>query len=380
MHEAKSFSPTTEKKVLVYLFGSLGDTLVAIPALRAVRRHFSNSEMVLLQNIPPGGNIVRASQVIPENLIDNYLEYANLPGKLNKVLDFYRLRSRLRRIRFQAAVYLVISERPAHSVTRDRLFFRACGISKLYGFHAFPENTLYPIDEKGSPALTESESERKLARLKIDGINSLPDDLQPPFLHFSSAEIEKAKNWLAVRRAKPNARLISIAPGCKTPANVWSVENFSEIGRRMLSEGNCELLVVGGKAEQETAQKLIAAWGAGINSAGETSVRESGAMLSLCDFHIGLDTGTTHLAAAVGTPCFALYGERNNPGQWFPTGAGHRILAHSVECAGCRFQVCPVSEHPCMQGISVEAVWNNLRDFMRKPEAERSHPTQVFDV
>jgi len=62
-------------------------------------------------------------------------------------------------------------------------------------------------------------------------------------------------------------------------------------------------------------------------------VRESGALLSLCDFHVGLDTGTTHLAAVVGTPCFALFHERDNPGQWFPSGSGHTIIHHPVECA-----------------------------------------------
>ncbi len=380
MHEAKSLSSIVQKKVLVYLFGSLGDTLVAIPALRAVRRHFQDSELVLLQNIPPGGNIVRASQVIPENLIDSYLEYANSPGRLNKILDFYRLRSCLRRYQFQAAVYLVISERPAQSVARDKFFFRACGISRFYGFHAFTDNQLYPLDDKGFPAMTNSESERKLARLEIDGVNSLPKDFERPLLNFSIEEVEKVKTWLSARRTKPNARLISIAPGCKTAANAWSVENFIEVGRRLIADGDCELLVIGGKAEREAARKLVAVWGEGINSAGEFSVRESGAMLSLCDIHFGLDTGTTHLAAAVGTPCLALFHGRDNPGHWFPNGDGHRIIIHPVECAGCRVQVCPIPNHPCMQEISVDAVWNNLREFMKVAANISNHPTRVINV
>ena len=368
-------NPTASKnpeKVLVYLFGSLGDTLVAIPALRSVRRHFQNAELILLQNIPPSGNVVRAAQVVPADLIDGCLEYANQPGKLNKVFDFYRLRRELRRYRFQAAIYLVISERPARSVSRDRLFFRSCGITDLYGFHAFTGEELYPRNDQGYPATTESEAVRKTVRLKRDGIESLPEDFRQPFLSFTASEIEKVKAWLLPRRKNPNARLISIAPGCKTPANAWSDENFIEIGRRLLAETDCELLIVGGKAEQNIAQRLTFEWGAGINSAGELSVRESGAILSLCDFHIGVDTGTTHLAAAVGTPCFALFHGRDNPGQWFPNGIGHRIIQHPVKCAGCRLQICPIPNHPCMREISVEAVWNNLRDFMRTPN-------QIFD-
>lgn len=82
-------------------------------------------------------------------------------------------------------------------------------------------------------------------------------------------------------------------------------------------------------------------------------------MLSQCAFIIGLDTGTTHLAAALGTPCVALYGERENPGRWEPLGEGHIVLRKKMPCAGCRLieTPCPMAGHPCMMEIDVEAVW-----------------------
>ncbi len=375
-----TISTKTKPAVLVYLFGSLGDTLVAIPALRAVRRHFDNFSLILLQNIPANENIVRASQVIPDNLIDEYLEYPNKSGKFNRISGFYDLRRKLRRYKFQAAVYLVISERKKNSVARDKLFFRTVGISDFYGFNSFSKEDLYPFDKNGRPALTDSEAVRKISRLEKDGIRSLPDDFRQPFLSFSALEIKKIKCWLASRRKKADAHLISIAPGCKTEANVWSDEKFIEIGRRILAADDCELVVVGGKGEQKTAQKFISAWGQGINAAGEFSVRESGALLSMCDFHFGLDTGTTHLAAAAGTSCFALYGERNNPGQWFPAGSGHTILFHPVECCGCRAFVCPVSGHPCMSLISVESVWHHLEDFMGSVKNMRNSRIRLIAV
>jgi len=359
-------------KVLVYLFGSLGDTLVAIPALRAVRRHFQNAELVLLQNVQPG-NIVKASEVIPENLIDRYLSYENKPDKMSKFSGFYRLWRRLRGERFEAVVYLVISERPARSVFRDKFFFRSCGIGKLIGFRPFSKDELYPIDAEQRPALTENEAVRKLHRLELDGIEAKPEeDLQQPLLKFSQSEEEKARLWLAGQ--KSDSRLIAIAPGCKTQANIWPLENFIEIGSRLIATENCELIVVGGKDEHTMGEKMISAWGKGINAAGEFSVREAGALLAACDFYIGLDTGTTHLSAAVGTPCFAIYGERNNPGHWYPLGSSHSIVFHPVACAGCRFHVCPLPDHPCMTGISADSVWENLIAFiqhLRRPESEK---------
>ena len=83
---------------------------------------------------------------------------------------------------------------------------------------------------------------------------------------------------------------------------------------------------------------------------------------------VGLDTGTTHLAAAQGVPCVALYGCREEPGLFYTLGVGHTILRHSVPCAGCRLimQPCPVAGHPCMTGISVDAAWDAVEEMVKR--------------
>ena len=361
-----------KEKILLYITGSLGDTLVAIPAVRAVRRNFPDAELILLQHDPLGHN-AEISQIIPDELVDGYLSYNTHAEKADKISIFRQLWSNLRKQNFQAAVYLVSSERPARSVRRDKLFFRSCGIKRLIGFHPFSKDKLYPLDSQNRPALTISEAELKLERLRLDGIKtSEAEDFQLPLLKFSKAEIETAEKWLATRRKKPHSRLISIAPGCKNPANYWSLENFIEIGQKLLDAEDCELVVIGGKTEHSEGEKMVSAWNSGINAAGQFSVRESGALLSLSDFHIGVDTGTTHLAAAVGTRCFAIYHERYNPGYWHPLGNQHTIIYHPVPCAGCRGLSCPLPDHPCMKNISVEAVWRNLRVFMREDKSGRN--------
>ena len=383
MLQADSQSPKAASKVLIYLFGSLGDTLVAIPALRLARRHFPAAEFILLQNIPAGGNIVRASEVIPGDLIDGYIEYESPPATANKTVKlnlFINLWKKLRGFNFDAAIYLIISERTARSVKRDRFFFRTVGIRRFYGFHSFTPAKLYPTDIAGRPLATEHEAERKIRRLEMDGLQSAPPDRQPPFMAFSAAETAKIGDWLAQNRRRKDARLISIAPGCKTVANQWSMENFARLGHLLLAEENTELLLIGGKAEKAKADELLADWGAGISATGEFSVRESAALLARCDFHIGLDTGTTHLAAAVGTPCFAIYGGRDNPGQWSPLGENHLIVKHQVECAGCRLHVCPVPGNPCVGEISVEAVWENLREFMAERDENVRLPSRTANV
>ncbi len=375
---SSSLTSSTEKarKVLVYLFGSLGDSLIAIPALRAVRRHFSNAEIVLLQNFH-AGHIVVASDVIPSRLVDRYLSYETNKGRIGRLAGFLTLWLKLRRERFDAAVYLVISERSERSVVRDRRFFSGCGIGDLIGFNSFSSKDLFPKDRDGRPAPTVHEAVRRLERLNRDGLSSEPGDLEVPLLDHSQAELKMVDDWLNERRTRPSGILISLGPGYKTKANVWPLENFTRIGSHILSETNAEIVVVGGPQEQEMGEKLISAWGSGINAAGTFSVKESGALLSRCGLHIGLDTGTTHLAALAGTRCFAIYGERDNPGRWFPLGSGHTIVFHKTDCAGCQFRECPVPGHPCMNGISVEAVWAELQKFIREPPIEETRVIAV---
>ncbi len=361
----KLSEPSRSGKVLVYLFGSLGDTVVAIPALRAVRRAFPDSEVVLLQNVQD--NLVIASEVVPRDLVDRYLNYKNSLKGASKYAEFYRLWIELRKERFDSVVYLVISERPRRAVIRDKLFFRACGIANHLGFHALTAAELFPVDQNGRPASTDSEAVRKLRRIQLDGISINPQtDLRQPFIPISDEERNEIDGWLDVRRKKHDSQLVAIAPGCKTVANSWGISNFAEIGSKLISEHGCEIIVVGGPSEFQIGEQMVSSWGEGINAAGEFSVRKSAALLSACDFYIGLDTGTTHLAAAVGTRCFALYGERNNPGHWFPDGNGHKIVYHPVACAGCRLFECSLDDHPCMKGMSVAAVWEELIDFMKK--------------
>lgn len=344
----------------MYLFGSLGDSIVAIPALRAVRRHFSEAEIVVLHDFA-SGELVVAPDVIPASLIDRPMSYCSKARGARRLLEFYDLMRRIRAENFDAVVYAVMSERPPRSVARDRYFFRACGIKKAYGFHAIPSEQLWPVDPDRHPGMSDHEAVFRLARLALDGIATEPEeDLQTPLLEFSDDIVDRVDSWLRERRKKPDSPLYTLGPGCKSQSNLWPFENFVKLGERLLSAYDCELMIVGGPGEFELGERLTEILGTGINAAGSFPVSESGALLSRSDFHIGLDTGTTHLAAATGTRCFVVFGERSNPGLWYPLGRGHTIIYHRVSCAGCHTQVCPVPGHPCMLGIPFDSVWERV--------------------
>lgn len=355
--------------VLVYLVGSLGDTIVCIPALEAVRRQFPDDKIILLhdyQTLVP----VSPSDIVPKNLIDGSLSYVMYSKLLPKLREFYRLRKRIRQENVKAVVYLVASERFGWLVRRDKLFFQLCGVKNLIGFYNFEKEKLYERDAEGKPLFKPSEARLKLERLQRDGINIDNLNFTEQILQFSENEKAKVQNWLNIHRQKPAARLVAICPGCKRKANDWGADNFIALGKKLFAFGNFEIVVIGGAAEKSLAKKMITAWGEGIDATGEFMANESGALFSHCDFMIGNDTGTTHLAAAAGIPCVAVYHLRDNPGHWFPLGKGHLIIQHDVECAGCHLEVCPKPAHPCLGEISVESVWQLIKQHKLENDSQ----------
>jgi ADP-heptose:LPS heptosyltransferase len=350
--------------ILVYQMGSIGDTVVTIPALKAIRRHYGpDTEICLLHETRREVNTTPADLLAGSSEVDRFLSYPFAKKKGRKLLSAAVLWWHLWHEHFQAVVYLAPSQRTAKQVRRDMRFFRWCRIPRFIGFRAFPEEYLYPVDLDSLPGRVAHEALCRLERLRLDGIDvSIETDISLPVLRLPQHDLDKALQWLGLKRQKPGKMLVGICPGAKKPANFWPVQRFIEIGRRLAENGKYELMVVGGPKEAQTGDKMVKAWGEGLNAAGQFSVLRSAALLSQCAFIIGLDTGTTHLAAALGTPCVALYGAQENPGRWEPLGEGHIVLRKKVPCAGCRLIMipCPVAGHPCMTGIDVETVWRAI--------------------
>jgi ADP-heptose:LPS heptosyltransferase len=170
-----------------------------------------------------------------------------------------------------------------------------------------------------------------------------------------------AARYLADNRRHPERMLVALCPGCKRPANQWPAERFVRLAEAMVRTESVEAILLGGPAEAAMGNEIASAVPGVINGCGRFSFSEVAALFEHCALTIGLDTGTTHLAAAVGAHCIGIYGGRNLPGQWEPMGEGHKILRHPVPCEGCALEECPVEGHPCMTGISVEDVFAQVQ-------------------
>ena len=104
----------------------------------------------------------------------------------------------------------------------------------------------------------------------------------------------------------------------------------------------------GEKAQGEELAALLT--GRHVNLVGKTSLTELIACLQGCSLLLTNDTGTMHLAAALGVPTVTIFGS-TEPILTGPLGDHHRIIRQHVACSPCFKRECPFGHYQCMTGI-----------------------------
>lgn len=359
------------QRVLVFHIGSLGDTLVALPAFWAVREAFADAHRVLLtkraarDSIPVGRDILEGSALFHDYLCfegDDPGFNIRMPA-WRKALGAFALVRRLRAGRFDLAVYLAPSAREPAQIERDLLFFRLAGIRQVIGAHE-----LGP-DGPGVPVL---EAERLLARLQGSPVAPPPLPHARRDLALGPADHQAIDAWLAAQPSPGpgNGAWVAFAPGSNMQSKQWPLPRFVAVGRALIERFDICPVVVGGRDDRTLAADLISAWGRGIDAAGALTVRQSAALLERCALFVGNDTGTMHLAAACGVPCVALFSARDTPGKWEPMGPHHRVLRKDVPCAGCMLVRCDAQQQLCLRLIEVDEVVQAACSLLVEARAE----------
>src|SRR5579883_2215032 len=120
----RNVTPPPVERVLVYRLGSLGDTLIAMPAFHLIARAFPQAERRLLTSFPVTAKAAPSASVLEHTgLIHGYVRYTLGTRHLDELVGLWW---RLRLWKPQALVYLG-GLRGIRSAWRDAAFFRACG-------------------------------------------------------------------------------------------------------------------------------------------------------------------------------------------------------------------------------------------------------------
>lgn len=353
---ARTAVDRTPQKVLIYRLGSLGDTIVALPSLRLIARAFPNAERRMLTNFSSNEKAAPISTILGETgLVHGYFKY---PIGARNLRALFSLRNELRRWSPDVLIYLV-GPRGRLNAYRDASFFWWSGIRRQIGV---PHTRRRQIRELGQQGLFESEAHRLVRCL---------DEL-------GEADLENPENWelsLTADEQRKGAELVAHMPGrfvavsvgTKMDTKDWGETNWRELLTALAAKHGAALglVLVGAPDERELSERVSAAWaGQRVNLCGLTSPRVCAAVLERSVLFVGHDSGPMHLAAAVKTPCVAIFSAQNKPGEWFPFGNSHRVIYHQTECYGCRLAVCTEHNKKCILSITVSEVLEAIADAL----------------
>jgi heptosyltransferase III len=343
-------------RILVYRTGQIGDTLIALPAMWAIRQHFPSAYLCLLTGKHRKSNFLLATEVLPrEGLFDDILTYPTDLGGVG-LSAIPKALLKIRRHHFDTLVYLAPRIRTPKQVNRDLAFFRLAGIRHFIGHEGIEP---LPVRLEGNQLETvEHETDHLLERLAVSGIPIPSPEHRTIQLQLSESEHKHANTWLAahVGQHLGQVPIVAFGPGSKFLSKMWPEERFLELGKLLIDRLGIYPIIFGGPEDREVGQRLISQWGIGLNAAGKLSVRQSAAAMMQCALYIGNDTGTMHLAAAGGVPCVAIFSAIDWPGRWYPYGSGHTILRNAVPCEGCQLEVCSEHDLICLRQIEVKDV------------------------
>ena len=143
-------------------------------------------------------------------------------------------------------------------------------------------------------------------------------------------------------------------------AKRWLEERFIELARRF---SGYHWILIGGPGELEMNREVARQIGENAIAA-QTTLSDLAKLLASVRCLVCNDSGPMHLAASVGTPVVAIFGS-TEPSLTGPLGEGHEVVRQRVECSPCFRRECPIDLR-CMKAVTVDAVEQALRRVLSR--------------
>ena len=341
------------ERILVRSTNWVGDAVMSIPALEALRARFPRAEIVLLSK-PWVSELYWHHPAVNRQII--YKPKSEHRGPLG----FARLIRELRAERFDAAVLFQNAFQAAWMAWRARIPLRI-------GYARDGRSwLLHDAIEPPLPAAYGHQVYYYLQLLFRAGLISNPPPVGEIRLRLTEAEKDGAERKLDALGLSGPRFLVALAPGASFgPAKRWLPERFGGLADRLIGALDADVLIFGSAEERRLAEDIASVMKhTPVIVAGETSLRELLALMARCRLIVANDSGSMHLAAALGIPLVAIFGSTDERSTG-PVGRRVRIVKHEVECSPCGRRACPI-DFRCMTGISVEEVYRVTLEFVKR--------------
>ena len=342
-------------KILVEMLHGLGDTVCALPMLKAVRNNYSEAEIVVITKGKANIDIINASHIKIDKVIDWNIYGDSIIKTIKNIIY-------LRKQNFDIGINSANTP-----VKKARIFMKVMNCKRKIGLqHEFGK---YIEDYDDNLHFVDANL------LAIKNICDIEGMDKQPHLYPDKATLEFIERRFRTFDDKPivgvcigNAdyslrnRLLRTG---KVFTRGWGIENMQQLLKKLLIQ-NYNIILIGGKLEKRLIQQLDNAILKNkniINFVNKTNIIQSIALVSKCDVVVGVDTGMQHIADAVGAKTISIFGPTNPK-----THGAYSYKAVFVEAKEkCKYQYCygsrlyvECNERKCLKNISVDEVMDKI--------------------
>ena len=347
-------------KILIRATNWVGDAVMALPALRAVRTRFPDAEIAIVAR-PYVADIYRDQQIC-----DQFINY-DVQGVHAGLSGRERLAAELRAQKFDVALLLQNAFDAAWLAWRanipERIGYARDGRSLLL-------TKAVPVPKPGEIPPHEKFYYLELVR-RAGWVDSLSSE---SFIGMIVPEQKRslASDFLLKSGARPNALRIAIGAGASYgSAKCWAPSRFAEVANRLQTQTDADVILFGTSTETAVSNGITADLRrAPIDLTGKTAIADLPALLSQCHLFIGNDSGAMHIAAAVGLPVIAVFGPTDPLGT-APVTPRCAVVQEKPYCSPCFLRRCP-TDHRCMTKVTPDMVEAAAKPWLSSVEVQRA--------
>jgi len=345
---ARRRSPLDLDRILVLKLAALGDTILLLPTIDAIKRAHPSCRLTMMVTSINAEAVERGAGVD---------EIIRIDGRtLLNPLRVYALVRELRRHRYT----LALDVEQWSYLTPLLVYLSGAPTRAGFSVRGRRRHLLFTEPVEYEPRRHEVECFRQIARhLGVPPTPALPE------LNVRDEDRGHIRRMLTERGVDRKSRLVAIHPGCGPHGErrQWPEERYARIADRLIERYAAVVVLTGGRTERALVDRIARGMEeVPISTAGQLSFWSFAALLSLCNLVICGNTGAMHTAAAVGTPTVALHGPTDHV-KWGPLGGLHIVLKSKLMCSPClRFgHDYRCGENRCMRTISEQEVWRAVQ-------------------
>lgn len=310
-----SFNP---HNILVIDFGQLGDVVLSLPALRAIRERFPQAKMTVAVG-KPGAEVITLSGFADTTMVVDRVALRDGPKlvSIGRIINFVK---KVRREKFDFVIDL-------HSLSETNLLgFLSSAPKRLYSRR--PGRSLdFLANFNPRPPVETDHRARHLIDRYLDVLIPLgvTNADRQPRLRVRPEDDTTLDRLLKKGKAESGSLLVGLFPGAGHPSRRWPLERFAELADYLVRNAEVRPVIFAGPEERPLVAQMKSMFPQSAIILDRLSIPQLAAAQARMTVFVSNDTGPMHIAAAVGTPVVLLL-DRRAPESYLPLGEHHRIL------------------------------------------------------